>query len=245
MMHEERGRPMWDGEAIAEAVGRQLARRDDAELWTEEPFLEWLAVDRRAQQERRVRGGDANAAMQHDGCRLRTRLLARSSGVGVVDAPPRLVAPSRSALPAEVLEEAAAAGAVACVDLAAAAGAGRELWDEPAEHWVALPPGVPRLRALALRIAGESMAPLLRSGDTVLVELGPALARGRIVIARHPSLEDGYVCKRVERVGRKEVLLASLDAAYGTVMIPRDERMIVGTVRLVWRSDCPEQATGE
>ena len=101
------------------------------------------------------------------------------------------------------------------------------------------------MRALALRISGESMAPLLRSGDTVLVELGPTLTRGRVVVARHPSLEDGFVCKRVERVGRREVLLASLDAAYGTDTIPRDERLIVGTVRLVWRASCPVPATSE
>jgi phage repressor protein C with HTH and peptisase S24 domain len=78
------------------------------------------------------------------------------------------------------------------------------------------------------------MAPLLHTGDTVLVELGPTLVRGRIVVAR--NLDDGYVCKRVERVGRREVLLASLDPAHGTVTIPRDERLIVGTVRLVWRA---------
>jgi phage repressor protein C with HTH and peptisase S24 domain len=149
-----------------------------------------------------------------------------------VNALPRLVVPARRGLPADVMDDAAAAGAVACVDLAAAAGAGREIWDEPAEQWLALPAAVPRLRALALRVAGESMAPLLHSGDIVLVALGPTLARGRIVVARHP--EDGYVCKRVDRVGRREVLLASLDPAYGTITIPRDDRLVVGTVRLAW-----------
>ncbi|HET9011036.1 MAG TPA: S24 family peptidase, partial [Gemmatimonadaceae bacterium] len=173
----------------------------------------------------------------------RARLLARQSGVGIVESSPRFIVPARADLPAAVAEEAQAAGAVACVDLAAAAGAGRELWDEPAERWVVLPPGVPRLHALALRIAGESMAPLLRSGDTVLVELGTSLARGRVVVARHPGVEDGYLCKRVERVSRRELLLASLDPAYGTVTIPRDERLIVGTVRLVWRGACPVPAT--
>ena len=237
MTHEVQDRPTWDGDALAEVLGRELARRDDAGLWSDEPFLEWLATDLRAQAERRARGvDDVDAAMRERGRRLRTRLLARQSGIGVVESPPRLVSPTRRGVPAAVMMDAAAVGAVACVDLAAAAGAGRALWDEPAEQWVALPAGVPRLRALALRIAGESLAPLLHSGDTVLVELGPTLARGRIVVARHPGLEDGYVCKRVERVGRKEVLLASLDADYGTVTIPRDERLVVGTVRMVWRA---------
>lgn len=243
MTYDEQDRPTWDGDAIADALGRELARRDDAEVWSDEPFLEWLAADRRAQAERRRRD-DADAMRRH-GRSLRAHLLARQSGVGLVEAPPPLVTPTRRGVPAAVMEDAAAIGAVACVDLAAAAGAGRALWDEPSEQWVALPPGAPRGRSLALRIAGESMAPLLRGGDTVLVELGPALARGRIVVARHSSLEDGYVCKRVERVGRKEVLLSSLDAAYGSVTIPRDGRLVVGTVRVVWRAHCPVPATSE
>jgi phage repressor protein C with HTH and peptisase S24 domain len=160
-------------------------------------------------------------------------VLARRSGVGVVSAPPRMMRARSADTPQRVMEEARAAGAVPCVEMAAAAGAGRELWDEAAEQWLVLPEGMPRVRALALRIAGESMEPLLRDGDTVLVELGPALARGRVVVARHP--EDGYVCKRVERVGRRDVLLASLNRACGDVTIPRDDRLIVGTVRMVWR----------
>jgi phage repressor protein C with HTH and peptisase S24 domain len=243
MRHDEQDRPTWDGEAIADAVGRQLARRSDAALWSNESFLEWLGTERRALDERRTRGGDAEMAMRRDGARLRTRLLARQSGVTVVNDPPRFVAPTTRGLPAEVMEEASAAGAAVCVNLAAAAGSGRALWDEPAEQWVALPGGAPRRRTLALRIAGESMAPLLRSGDMVLVELGPTLSRGRLVVARHAHPEDGYVCKHVERVGRKDVLLTSLDSAYGSVTIPRDARLVVGTVRMVWRADCPVSAT--
>lgn len=244
MRHEEQDRPMWDGEAIADAVGREIARGEGGGAWADELFLEWLAADRRVQFERRARATDEDAIMQRDGRRVRARLLASRCGVGIVDAPPRPVAPTRFGLPADVMDHAAAAGAVVCADLAAAAGSGRELWDEPTEQWLALPPGAPRGRLLALRIAGESMAPLLRSRDTVLVELGTTLARGRVIVARRAALEDGYVCKRVERVGRKEVLLASLDATYGTVTIPRDERLVVGTVRLVWRA-CPGLATGD
>ena len=123
-------------------------------------------------------------------------------------------------MPSAVLDEAAAAGTAPLVNLAAAAGAGRQLWDEPVEQWVVLPRGVPRARRIALRIAGESMAPLLRAGDTVLVDLDAALARGRVVVARHAGIDDGYLCKCVERVGRREVVLGSLDPAYGSVDHP-------------------------
>jgi hypothetical protein len=234
MTHDEHGRPTWDGEALAESLGRELARRDDAGVWSHQPFVEWFVAEARVDVERRTRGRRDPDSLLHCGQALHARVLARRCGVGLVDGAPPLVTPSRLAPPIQVMEEAARAGAVARVDLAAAAGPGRTLWDEPAEQWVALPPGAPLRRSLALRIAGESMAPLLHTGDTVLVELGPALVRGRIVVARNS--DDDYVCKRVERVGRREVLLASLDPGYGTVTIPRDERLVVGTVRLVWRA---------
>jgi hypothetical protein len=239
-------RPMWDGEAIAEVVGHELARQDDAEagVWSHEPFLEWLAEDVRGAAESRARARDGDDALLRMGRALRVRLLARQSGVALVSSPPRFVVPSRRATPAQVMDEARAVGAVACVDLAAAAGAGRELWDEPVEQWMALPSGAPRMHALALRIDGESMAPLLHTGDTVLVELGPALVRGRVVVARHTNAEDGYVCKRVEKVGRREIVLGSLNPEHPSITIPRDGRLIVGTVRLAW-SGCPAPATRE
>jgi SOS-response transcriptional repressor LexA len=233
MKHDDQQRPTWDGEAMAEALGHELACRDDADVWSFEPFLEWLGVEARADAERRIGDRDDDRLLR-TGRALRARVLARRCNVALVHAPAPLRAPSRRATPAQVIDEALASGAAVRVNLAAAAGSGRELWDEPAEHWVALPAGVPRMRALAMRIVGESMAPLLHTGDTILVELGPSLARGRVVVARHP--DDGYVCKRVERVGRREVLLASLDPSYGTVTIPRDDSLIVGTVRLAWRA---------
>lgn len=237
MTNEERDRPMWDGEALAETLGRQLARHDDpeADVWSDESFLEWLANDLRVSSDDRSRARADGEQLRRRGHALRVRLLARQSGVGLVAAPPRLVSPSRRATPIQVMEEAMAIGAVARVDLAAAAGAGRELWDEPSEHWVALPNDTPRMRALALRIDGESMAPLLHSGDTVLVELRSAFVRGSIVVARHANADDGYVCKRVERIGKREVMLGSINPEFDAVAIPRDERLVVGVVRLVWR----------
>lgn len=233
MTHDDTNRPMWDGEALAEAIGRELARHHE-DAWSFEPFLEWIATDARAREDREARGRRDPDELLRIGRAFHARVLARRCSVGFVEAPAPLVTPGRLATPMQVLDEARAAGAIPCVDLAAAAGVGRELWDEPAEQWLTLPRGAPSgLRAIGLRIAGESMAPLLRTGDTVLVELGPRLTRGHVIVARHP--DDGYVCKRVEKIGRRVIHLASLDSAYGAVTIPRDERLIVGTVRLVWR----------
>lgn len=231
MTHDPMDRPTWDGEALAEALGRTYARaRDDA--WANESFLAWLAAESRARGGRRARTAYDASAMLSSGRALRERVLSRRCGVGLVHAPPRIVAALQVDTPLGAIEHARSAGAVPLIDLSAAAGPGRELWDEAVEDWMVLPGGVPRVRALALRISGDSMNPLLHDGDTVLVELGTTPTKGRVVVARHP--DDGYVCKRVERVGRREVVLASLNPAYGTVMIPRDERLVVGTVRAAW-----------
>lgn len=245
MTKEPLDHPTWDGDALAEALGRTYARaRDDA--WANEPFLAWLAAESRALGGRRARAAYDAGAMLERGRALRARVLARQADVAVLSGPPRLVAARRVDTPQRVMEEARAFGAVPCVNLAAAAGTGRELWDEPAEEWLVAAEGAPRMRALALRIRGESMEPLLQDGDTVLVELTPSLVRGRIVVARHP--DDGYVCKRVDRIGRRDVLLASLNRACNDVTIPRDERLVVGTVRVAWRGaralPCPGPATG-
>ena len=68
--------------------------------------------------------------------------------------------------------------------------------------------------------------------DTILVQLGLPLQRDRVIVARHP--EDGYVCKVVRRIRSATIELASLDPSRPVIRIPRDERLIVGTVVLVW-----------
>ena len=233
MTHDDTDRPMWDGELLAEVIGRELARHNE-DVWSFEPFLEWIAEEARGRAERHTRRRRDPDELLRTGKAFHARVLARRCSVGLVTAPAPLVTPPRLATPTQILDEARIAGAAPCVDLAAAAGVGREIWDEPVEQWVMLPPRMPAgLRAIALRIVGESMAPLIQSGDTVLVELGAKLTRGHVIVARHP--DDGYVCKRVEKLGRRTIHLASLNPAHGPVTIPRDERLIVGTVRVVWR----------
>jgi SOS-response transcriptional repressor LexA len=234
MTYDRMDRSTWDGEALAEALGRTYARARD-EVWTSEPFLAWLAAESRMRGGRRARAAyDANA-MLASGRALRERVLSRRLGISIVPDPPRtIVAPSMDT-PLGALEQARSAGAVPVIELSAAAGSGRALWDEPVEQWMPVPESVSGLRALALRISGESMEPLLHDGDTVLVELDTTLVRDRVVVARRGD-EEGYVCKRVERIGAREVVLASLNPAYAGVTIPRDERLIVGTVRAAWRS---------
>lgn len=121
------------------------------------------------------------------------------------------------------------------VDLGVAAGIGRELWDEVPEQWVELPPTLPDANYVALRIIGDSMTPLIHSGDTVLVKREPTISLNTLVVARHP--DDGYVCKKVERLTATSVVLGSLAADGPLVVIPRDPRLIIGTVVMIWCRD--------
>jgi phage repressor protein C with HTH and peptisase S24 domain len=124
---------------------------------------------------------------------------------------------------------------VPVVELGVAAGPGRELWDEPAARWIELPDELPASRYVALRVVGTSMAPMLRSGDVVLVRAdarGREPRAGRVVVARHP--DDGYLCKRVEAVGPRRLVLASLEPGHAPVELPRDPSLVVGTVVAAW-----------
>jgi phage repressor protein C with HTH and peptisase S24 domain len=136
--------------------------------------------------------------------------------------------------PAHLLEEARDVAAAPVVDMAVAAGPGRELWDEVVSEWIAVPRDLPSDRYIALRIAGDSMAPLLHTGDTVLIRVGGRAQVDRVVVARHP--DGGYVCKVVRRIRATTVELGSLNPAHPSVVIPRDERLIVGPVVLAWCS---------
>ena len=203
---------------LAEAIGRTLMRDPDHPAWSDVRFLEWLAADARDEARHRRRrlaraSGDALMARAH----------ARRLRVGQAGNPPLVREPSPAAL---------APRRVPVVELGIAAGVGRELWDEPAEAWVELPNDVPSGEYVALRIVGDSMSPLMHTGDTVLVRRGGDVKRDTVIVARHP--DDGYVCKRVGRVRRASIELVSLAPDRPAIAIPRDTRLVVGTVMLVW-----------
>ena len=73
----------------------------------------------------------------------------------------------------------------------------------------------------------------MRTGDTVLVQLGGEPRAGVAVVARHP--EDGYVCKRVRRLRPAAIELESLAAGRPLIVLPRAEAIVLGTVVAAWR----------
>ena len=219
-----------DAERLAEEVGHEIAADPGSPLWDDLRFVEWVARDARARDDIERRWPDSNVLAIGQAMLARSR--ARRLTVRRVNYRPLERAPSAPGRPTEMVERAAAERATPVVNLAVAAGVGRELWDEPVDHWIDLPDDVEPGRFIAVKIAGDSMAPLVHTGDTVLVRIGPAVAGDTVIVARHP--DDGYVCKMVRRVRGASIELASLDPSRPNFVIPRDDSLIVGTVVLVW-----------
>jgi len=192
-------------------------------------FLEWQAAELRAR-----RRPTAAAELRADARarRLASGALGARFGVRCLDATPA----ARPALVAgtlsRVLAPAADAGYAPRLELGIAAGSGRALWDEPCDSWIAIPDELPRGRYVALTVKGDSMLPLLHSEDVVLVRIGPEVARDAIIVARRP--DDGYVVKRVGRIGAASVELLSLNPEFEPTLIERGEGTVAGTVVLRW-----------
>ena len=229
--HEQRSgqhSPEVDPELLAEFVGRELTRDPENRVWRDERFIEWLAAEAREHYERTHRMSDAE--FRRKGEEFRARVEARRLRVRQGGAPPLSERQNTGELPVEPVSE----GPAPVVELGIAAGVGRELWDMPCTHYIELPPDIPRGRYLALNIVGESMAPLMHTGDTVLVRVDTRVRRNTVIVARHP--DDGYVCKCVSRITRNTIELSSIEAGRPKITIPRDPACIVGTVVLVWCS---------
>jgi hypothetical protein len=190
-------------EALAEFVGGALLADPGAAAWRDPAFVAWLAAEARAADRASRRQGDA--AFLARGRALQARAQARRLGVLRFPGVPLAWTPPGGAVREHAPPGTAAPGAgrlAPVVELGVAAGPGRALWDEPPERWVRVPDLLPEARYVAFRVVGTSMAPLLGTGDVVLVRAdarGREARAGRVVVARHP--DDGYVCKRVAAAG--------------------------------------------
>ena len=200
------------------------------------PFFEWLAKEARAGQAPAERA-DTERRAEHFAKRLTKRWAREVAEVeDVRDAPPRRIAPVETTT-AQAVEAAIAERRAPYLDLAVAAGEGRDLWDEPCTEWIDLPKALPPGPHFAVRVSGLSMTPFLHDGDTILVRVAePAEtpAVGRVVVARRP--DNGYVVKRLGRVSAHSLELVSLNPAFPDIRITRRPGTILGTVVLRW---CP------
>ncbi|WP_330848761.1 S24 family peptidase [Aurantiacibacter sp. MUD11] len=83
----------------------------------------------------------------------------------------------------------------------------------------------------AIRVVGDSMEPLLREGDEVLVDSREAPFRDGVHVVR---LDDVLLVKRVASKGGGRFSLLSQNLAYPPIDVSADEFAVIG--RVVWKS---------
>jgi len=83
----------------------------------------------------------------------------------------------------------------------------------------------------AVRVVGDSMGPLLREGDEVLVDTTPRPFRDGIYLVR---LDENLLVKRVAGQGGGRLSLLSQNLAYPPIAVDAKDVTLVG--RVVWKS---------
>ena len=93
-------------------------------------------------------------------------------------------------------------------------------------------PGVTDNTAYALEITGDSMLPVYREGDTIIVSPGATVRKGDRVVVR---TADGQVMAKImQRQTAKNVELASFNAAHDTKTL--DMKDVDWMARIIWAS---------
>jgi phage repressor protein C with HTH and peptisase S24 domain len=93
-------------------------------------------------------------------------------------------------------------------------------------------PGVKDLNAYALEISGDSMQPVYRQGDIIIVSPNATVRRGDRVVVRTKRGE--VMAKILQRQTSKAIELASFNPDHETKSIPTDEVMWIA--RIIWAS---------
>jgi len=126
--------------------------------------------------------------------------------------------------------------AVQRLDVEAAAGPGTLPGQESAfdtirfsRRWLA-EQGLEGAKLSAITVKGDSMEPLLRDSDEILVDIRPQPFRDGIHVVR---LGDTLMVKRVARSGAKRLTLLSENGAYPPIDTPVEDVEVIG--RVVWK----------
>ena len=209
-------------------VAAEIEVADGERSYRDERFLCWLAED--------LRAGMSGAEKTKDECdaklfarRAVARVAAHRAGVRLPYRELRYRGAPVVAIVSRALGNAAKESCATMLDLAVAAGHGRELWEEPCEEWLELPDDISASdRYLAMRVSGDSMSPVLEQRDVILIKLGGVPAIDDLVVARVP--DQGYVVKQVTSLKNGRVELASFNPRYKSMVIPRDRSSILGIV---------------
>lgn len=99
--------------------------------------------------------------------------------------------------------------------------------------WDEIPfPDIPDANAYALEITGDSMEPVYRDGDLVLVSPQANIRRGDRVIAK--TMEGEVMAKQLRRRSARRIELQSLNPAYEDRVFEMNE--IIWIHRIIWAS---------
>jgi SOS-response transcriptional repressor LexA len=228
------------GDALVRALGAYLDRVDDESLHDDARYADWLARDARACESAAEREATECAAVEFAE-RARIRILAERAretvpviSLRVYDASDT----SDAGAPSDATVDRAVrrASFVPWLEtVGVAAGVGRDLWDEPPERWVHVPGATATGRVVAITVHGDSMLPVLRPRDVVAIHVGARPVVGAMIVARNG--DDGYVVKRVRRVGRQFLELESFNPAYAPFRLAREPHAVVGVVTHVLRDE--------
>jgi hypothetical protein len=221
-------------EHFADLLRLHRIRTGDSRVYKDARFSSWLAREARAVVEMGLEKDPwTREEVESLAERIRAAVLAEHSGVRQVRGRPVCVPAPEMEREATGVLAVPVRGPAPWVQLATAAGIGREIWDEDCDSWVDVPDDLAPAKYVAINVRGDSMQPLLHDGDTVLVAMGVEPVTGNIVLAR---TDDGYVVKRLERITTRGVYLQSLNAQYDVIVVRDIPRPIVGSVVLRW---CP------
>jgi phage repressor protein C with HTH and peptisase S24 domain len=212
---------------LMSAVGKEAELADRDLAYQDEHFLFWLANDLRAGLDREQRKSDEHASTEF-AQRAITRMKIR---IAEKRLPRRQLKERAASIRATLAHSVPAASRERCatiLDLAVAAGGGRELWDEPCDRWLELPDEIPAGRYVAVRVAGDSMAPVLGPREVILIALDASPRIDDLVVARLP--DQSHVVKRVASLKGSTIELASFNPEYESIFVARDPSPVVGTV---------------
>jgi SOS-response transcriptional repressor LexA len=214
-------------EDLMAVAGREVETQDHELAYQDDKFLSWLAKDLRSGLNGEERAKDGRDA-QRFAARALNGIAVRRAEKGLPlrklrERPASVIATVAQALPAASADHCAT-----ILDLAVAAGEGREIWDEPCDSWLQLPDDIPSGRYVALRVAGDSMTPVLRPREVILIQLDALPRIDDLIVARLP--DQSHVVKRVASIREGRIELASFNPEYESIFVPHSPSPVVGTV---------------
>jgi SOS-response transcriptional repressor LexA len=214
-------------EELMRLVAAEVEHQSNGDVLSER-LLSWVAKDLRNGLSSAERARDEVAATAF-AKRTLARIAARRAESSLPRRELRYQAAPVIASVSASMPEASKQRCATVLDLAVAAGSGRDLWDEPCEHWLKLPDDIePSERYLALRVSGESMSPVLESRDVILIKLDGEPTIDDLVVARVG--DEGYVVKRFAGARNGLIELSSFNPSYESRRVPRHRATFLGTV---------------